>query len=554
MKTAPNTHNISVNYATLSQAELLSLLVKKDQDLVQKDQVLAQRDQVLELKNQLLDDHHQVIQHQKALLDERDRKIAQLEELLRLAKAQKFAASSEKSVYQIDLFDEVELEAAIAALIEQLPEDVLPEAVRSRKRQRGFSDKLTRVRVELRLSEEEKAGATSTFFSKVKEELDIIPAQVRVLEYWQEKAVFKTQEDQADHIVVAKRPLHPLGKCAISISALAYIIAGKYADGLPLYRLEKQIERYGGHYDRTSMAHHVILLTDRVQSLLNLAWETQLEAGYLQGDETRIQVLKEDGKTAQSDKWMWVIRGGPPDKPIVRFEYNPSRNGEVPVQLLDGFKGVLQADGYGGYNAVCQKYNLTRIGCWDHVRRKFIEASKGADTKKKNKNSPPTKAEVALSHIRKLYRIETQIKDLSDAEKHRVRQEQSLPALNTFKEWLDNNVDKTPKDQLTYKAIRYALNQWETLTGYCEDGQLHISNVLAENAIRPFAIGRKNWLFADTSQGAKASAAWYSLVETAKANGLEPHAYILHILQHIASADTVEKLEALLPWRVKAAL
>lgn len=547
MKKAPNTHNISVNYATLSQAELLALLVKKDQDLVQKDQVL-------ELKNQLIDDHNQVIRHQEKLLEEKNHQIELLEELLRLAKAQKFAASSEKSVYQIDLFDEVELEAAIEALIEQLPEDVLPEMVRSRKRQRGFSDKLTRVRVELRLSEEEKVGATSTFFSKVKEELDIIPAQVRVLEYWQEKAVFKAQEHQAEHIVVAKRLLHPLGKCAISLSALAYIIAGKYADGLPLYRLEKQIERYGGHYDRTNMAHHVIQLSDKIQPLLNLAWETQLEAGYLQGDETRIQVLKEDGKTAQSDKWMWVIRGGPPDKPMVRFEYNPSRSGEIPVQLLDGFKGVLQADGYGGYNAVCQKYNLTRIGCWDHVRRKFVDASKGADTKKKNKNAAPLKADVALSHIRKLYRIETQIKDLSDAEKHRVRQEQSLPALNTFKEWLDNNVDKTPKDQLTYKAIRYALNQWETLTGYCKDGQLHISNVLAENAIRPFAIGRKNWLFADTSQGAKASAAWYSLVETAKANGLEPHAYLHHVLQHIADADTVEKLEALLPWNVKTIL
>ena len=135
-----------------------------------------------------------------------------------------------------------------------------------------------------------------------------------------------------------------------------------------------------------------------------------------------------------------------------------------------------------------------------------------------------------------------------------MRQEQSLPALNTFKEWLDNNIDKIPKDQLTYKAIRYALNQWETLTGYCKDGQLHISNVLAENAIRPFAIGRKNWLFADTSQGANASAAWYSLVETAKANGLEPHAYLNHLLQHIADANTVEKLEALLPWNIKMVL
>ncbi|SBS27136.1 Transposase IS66 family protein [Marinomonas spartinae] len=326
MKKVPFSTQISASYEGLSHTQLVELLTHKDQ---------------------LLDDHNQVIRHQENLLDERNRRIELLEELLRLAKAQKFAASSEKSVYQIDLFDEVELEAAIDALIEQLPEEVLPEALRPRKRQRGFSDKLPRVRVELRLSEDEKVGATSTFFSKVKEELDMVPAKVRVLEYWQEKAVFK-QESQ-EQILSAERPLHPLGKCAVSVSSLAYIITGKYADGLPLYRMEKQIERYRAHLDRTSMANYLIRLNEPMKPLLNLLWEVQLEANYLQGDETRIQVLKDDGKTVQSDKWMWVIRGGPPDKPVIRFDYDPSRSGKVAVRLLDGFTGVLQADGYGDY-------------------------------------------------------------------------------------------------------------------------------------------------------------------------------------------------------------
>ncbi|WP_421856987.1 IS66 family transposase [Marinomonas sp.] len=533
MKKVPFPSQTPISYEGLSHTQLVELLTQKDQ---------------------LLDDHHQVIRHQEKLLDERKQRIELLEELLRLAKAQKFAASSEKSVYQIDLFDEAELEAAMDALIEQLPEGVLPETLRPRKRQRGFSDKLPRVRVELRLSEDEKVGATSTFFSKVKEELDIVPAKVRVLEYWQEKAVFKQEENEQERIRSAERPLHPLGKCAVSVSSLAYIIAGKYADGLPLYRLEKQIERYGAHLDRTNMANYLIRLNEPIKPLLNLLWEVQLEANYLQGDETRIQVLKEDGKTAQSDKWMWVIRGGPPDKPVIHFEYDPSRGGKVPVRLLDGFNGVLQADGYGGYNAVCRENNLTRIGCWDHARRKFVEASKAGKTKTKSKNAVPAKADVALGCISKLYAIETKIKGLSVEEKTTARQEQSRPILNAFKEWLNKNVGTVLKDGLTYKAIQYTLNQSDYLTGYCEDGQLHISNVLAENAIRPFAIGRKNWLFADTSQGAHASATWYSLVETAKANGLEPYAYILHILQHIASADTVEKLEALLPWQVKTAL
>lgn len=539
MKKVPKSTTSPTSYEGLSHSQLVALLTQKDRLLLNKDQ--------------RLDGQNQIIQHQKQQLGDKEKRIELLEELLRLAKAQRFAASSEKSVHQIDLFDEVELEAAMDALIEQLPGNVLPEALRPRKRQRGFSDKLTRVRVELRLPEEDKMGAESTFFTKVKEELDIVPAKVRVLEYWQEKAVFK-HDSSADSILSAPRPLHPLGKCAISVSALAYIITGKYADGMPLYRLEKQIERYGGHYDRTSMANHLIRLNDPFKPLLNLMWEVQLEADYLQGDETRIQVLKEDGKAVQSDKWMWVIRGGPLDKPVIRFEYDPSRGGKVPVRLLDGFTGVLQADGYAGYNAVCRDNNLTRLGCWDHVRRKFVEASKAAETKAKSKNEAPTKADVALGHIRKLYHIETKIKVLSNDEKTQVRQEQSLPLLNTFKAWLDKNIGKVLKGGLTYNAIHYALNQWETLTGYCDDGQRHISNVLAENAIRPFAVGRKAWLFADTSQGARASATWYSLVETAKANDLEPYAYLHHILQYISEADTVEKLEALLPWHVKTVL
>jgi len=538
MKKVPFPTKTPPSYDGLSHTQLVELLTQKDR--------------LISTKDQLLDHHHQVIQQQTAQLSERDKQIALLEELLRLAKAQKFAASSEKSIYQIDLFDEVELEAAMEALIEQLPEDVLPKAVRARKRQRGFSDALPRVRIELILTDDEKAGATSTFFSKVKEELDIVPAKARVLEYWQEKAVFKTEGQE--RLLAAQRPIHPLGKSIASVSTLAYIITGKYVDGLPLYRLEKQIERYGGHLDRTCMANYLIRLNEPFTPLLNLMWEVQLDAHYLQGDETRIQVLKEDGKTAQSDKWMWVIRGGPPNKPVVRFEYDPSRSGQVAVRLLDGFSGVLQADGYGGYNTVCRENNLTRIGCWDHARRKFVDASKAGETKSKSKQAVPTKADVALSHIRKLYAIETKIKDLSVDERTQARQEKSLPLLNTLKAWLDNNLGKVLKGGLTHKAIQYTLNQWDTLTGYCEDGQLHLSNVLAENAIRPFAVGRKNWLFADTSQGARASAAWYSLVETAKANGLEPYTYLHHLLQNIAEADTLEKLEALLPWNVKTVL
>jgi len=239
-----------------------------------------------------------------------------------------------------------------------------------KKRKRGFSDKLLRVQIHLTLTDKEKEGAAKTFFTKVKEELEFIPAQLKVLEYWQEKAVFN--RDGEDVIVTAQRPTHPLGKCFASTTLLAHIIASKYADGLPLYRLEGMLKRHGGEISRANMAHWIIRLQDVFQPLINLIREVQLEGTYLQADETRIQVLKEADKTAQSDKWMWMIRCGPPDRSAVLFEYDPSRVGAVAERLLEGFGGVLQADGYSGYSKVCQAAGITRIGCFDHYPKSIF--------------------------------------------------------------------------------------------------------------------------------------------------------------------------------------
>ena len=203
------------------------------------------------------------------------------------------------------------------------------------------------------------------------------------------------------------------------------------------------------------------------------------------------------------------------------------------------------------YNRVCRSDDITRIGCWDHARRKFVEASKAAPAKKKTSQSGKvSKADVAIGKIRKLYAIADKIKDFDDEQKAQKRQQLSQPLLAELKAWLEKNISRVPRDSLTHKAIYYTLNQWGYLSGYCEDGKLRISNALAENAIRPFAVGRRNWLFSDTPRGARASATCFSLIETAKANGLEPYEYIRYVLEHIASAKTVEDIEALLPWNV----
>ena len=268
-------------------------------------------------------------------------------------------------------------------------------------------------------------------------------------------------------------------------------------------------------------------------------------------DETRIQVLKEPGRPATSKKYTWVTLGGPPEQPSVLFEYDPSRGQEVPLRLLDGFHGYLQTDGYASYNEVCRINNITQLGCWDHARRKFKEAVDAQPKPNKGKPHRKTKADHFLRLINKLYRIEREIKVLSAAEKFQQRCKRSRLILDEIKKYLGDNQHKVPKDGLTGKAMTYLSNQWDKLMIYCTNGDLAISNVLAENAIRPFVIGRKAWLFSDTTKGAQASAIHYSLIETAKANGLEPYSYLTQVLKALPYADTVEKLEALLPWNIK---
>ena len=508
--------------------------------------ILAEKDRAIAERDAQIKEHQALIARQQQLLQ-------LMEEELRLARLRKFGARSEKLPFQGALFDEAELEVSLSEIEQQVDEaeEAIGQAKPRRPRRRkadGFDENLPRIQVHLELDEQEKAGATKTFFSKVKEELDIVPARARVIEYRQEKAVFDT-EDGGQQVRAAARPVHPLGKCLGSTDLLAWVLTAKYADALPLYRLEGILQRHGGHVSRTTMANWIIRLTPVFQPLINLLREQQIGCDYLQADETRLQVLKETGKSAQSDKWMWLIRGGPPGKPIVLFEYDSSRSEEIPVRLLEGFQGTLQTDGYAGYNKVCREQGITRIGCWDHARRKFVEAERAAPAKKKGQKV--SKASVAIGKIRKLYAIEQRIEKLPPEEKTRQRQALAGPVLEDLKAWLDHNLTRVPKDSLTGKAIAYTLNQWELLTGYLADGRLRISNALAENAIRPFAVGRKNWLFADTPRGARASATVYSLIETAKANDLEPFAYLRHVLRHIGAAETVEQLEALLPWRVE---
>ena len=438
----------------------------------------------------LLGEKEAQLQSQSVRLKSQSDRIEILEEVVRHLKIKRFTPSSEKTnPDQFLLFDEAEL-CTDPELAKQDEEKNKQNTSKPRGR-KPFSGDLPREQVFLYLTDEEKTGAKSTFFAKVKEELDIVPAKVRVLEYMQEKAVFDTEDGQK--VVTAPMPKHPLPGSLGSVSLIAHAIASKYVDGLPLYRIEKMLSRYGGDISRATLANYVMKSAQALQPLVNLLREKQNEGHIVAMDETRIQVLKEPGKSATSDKYMWVSLGGPPEQRSVLFHYDPSRCGEVPLNLLEGFKGYLQTDGYAGYNAVCKKYELTHVGCMDHARRKFIEAQ---DAQPKGKKAKVSKADTALGHINKLYRIERQINDLKEKTAYTpeqvvaYRQEHSIPVLETLKAFLEKNQSKVPADSLTGKAITYMLNQWSKLIVYCTNGELRISNILAENAIRPFVVGR----------------------------------------------------------------
>jgi hypothetical protein len=279
-----------------------------------------------------------------------------------------------------------------------------------------------------------------------------------------------------------------------------------------------------------------------IQPLINLLRDRLLAYDIIQMDETPVQVLKEPGKTAQSKSYLWLQRGGPPDQSVVLYDYDPGRGAGVPKRLLESFAGYLQTDGYDGYNAAVVEGSLIHVGCMAHARRKFSEALKAQGKKKKKGN-----AHHGLALIQKLYRVEKQARALTPEARHNQRQQHARPIFDTLRTWLDNVLPQVPPTSATGKALHYMNNEWPKLIRYLDDGRLEIDNNGAENAIRPFVVGRKNWLFSTSVKGVKASANLYSLIETAKANGLEPYAYLRHLFTELPKATDVEAIEALLP-------
>jgi transposase len=504
------------------------------------------------LREFALRQHHEL--HEKCgLLDEKESlvdalsdELRTLREYIRLLKHHRFGRKSEQSSdEQIRLFNEAESTAEDAG--EEEDASLLVEAHTRKKRGRKpLPDWIPRVEILHDLPDDEKVCAhDGTALERIGEEiceqLEFIPAQLRVLRHVRPKYACKTCRTG---IHTAPLPPQPIPKSFASPTLLAHVAVSKYADGLPLYRQETMFRRLGIDLPRASLANWMVKTGELMQPLVNLLRDDLLASGFVQCDETRYQVLKEPGKAATSQSYLWVQRS----EDVVLYDYDASRSAEVPKRLLAGFEGFLQTDGYEGYGALGREPGITHVGCWSHARRKFDEALKAQKSSPKKKRSlKESRALQGLGFIQKLYQIERTIQEKPPDEIYRIRQERSRPVMEKLRAWLTESIPRVPPQSLTGKALAYLDGQWPKLIRVLHDGRIPLDTNRVENAIRPFVVGRKAWLFADTVRGAQASANLYSLIETAKGNGVEPFAYLRVVLAELPRATTLEEVEGLLP-------
>ncbi len=505
-----------------------------------------------------------VVKEKEQAIADKSQRIEQLLDYILLLRKRQFGASADRpNKDQFSLFDEAELEQLLAEL--DLPsdqDDAEPKdqektgSQRKKPVRRPLPAHFNRIEKILDLSDAEKAamGDGWTFIGyDTSEQLAIIPRQHYVIAYKRAKYVPKNDEVAGAEagVRIAPRPDQILPKSIAHHSVIADVVTRKFVDGLPFYRQEAIHAREGIDLSRQTMSGWVIQLHERLSPLMAVMKRLLYQGRVIHIDETRLQVLNEPGRDNTQISYMWVYGGGPPEKPVIWYQYADTRSGEVPEGFLYPTEGnppdgrmYLITDGYSGYNGLSQMPGiLGHAACWAHVRRRFVDATHG------RKNTAAAHQMVAL--IRKLYQIERAAKDKSPDERQAIRQEQAGPILDRIKEWLDQKVVQVlPKSPLG-EAIAYTLGLWPKLLTYLEDGHIEIDNNKAENAIRPFVIGRKNFLFSGSPRGAQASATMYTLVESAKANSLEPWAYLNYLFEKLPVAKSEQALVALLPQNLK---
>lgn len=501
------------------------------------------RDELEALKKQLAA-QVQELMHREALIKEQAARIEKLTFEIARLRRWRFGKSAETfSVEQLALW-ECELDTDIAQLEARLDsmagssegEPKKPETKQTPKR-RLLPDSLPRIEVRHDLASHACPGCgkdLEQIGEEISEQLDIIPARFFVRRHVRPKYCCRACES----VHTAPLPAQPIDKGMPAPGLLAHVAINKFLDHQPLYRQESQYARLGVALPRSTLAGWLGQLEVLVEPLVGRLIEHLHAQSMLHADETTVPVLDPGaGRTATG--YLWAYRTGPwSPLQAVAYDFAMSRGRDVPKRFLEPFKGTLLVDGYAGYGEVLRRPGMIEAGCWAHVRRQFFEVW---ETTK----SPV--AQAAIAEIGKLYEIERDLKEHPPDERCAERKRRAAPILAAFKPWLEKTYAKSPPRGELAKAIHYTLNRWKALTRYVADGMLAIDNNPVENAVRGIAVGRKNWLFAGSEGGGRRAALFYTLIESAKLNDVEPHAYLAHVLERLPSAKAAD-LDALLPW------
>ena len=517
------------------------------------------KDTITQLKT-MISEQTELIRSLRLVIDEKTSHEKALQEQVDYLTKKLFGSSSEKRTDDIpgqqNLFDEAEVEQDLSLLEE---ETVIRE--HTRKKKATHEDLFKGLKVEkvvIPLPEEDQVcpvcGTQMVLIGEeyVRRELEFIPATCKVIEYYSQSygcPCCKEGLGDTEKPVIVKSQVQKalVGKGPATASTVAWTMYQKYANGLPLYRQEKDWKQYGAQISRTTLANWIIDCSrNYFQPMYDYFHRELLKRSFAMADETRVQVLKEEERRAQTQSFMWLFRSGEDGLPaIILYGYSPTRSGSHAKEFLEGYHGYLETDGYQGYNSLP---DIKRCSCWAHIRRYFIDAvPKG----KQYDYSLP--AVQGVQYCNRLFAIEDSIhkKYPGDYEKRKqLRLEKEKPVLEAFWSWLEQQ--KPVRNTRMDKAVNYVLNRRETAQTYLEDGRCSFTNNLSENAIRPFAVGRKNWLFSDSVEGANASAVVYTMVEMAKAHDLNVYEYLKILLDHRPTKEmTDDQLAELAPWSEK---
>lgn len=501
---------------------------------------------------------------QQAQLKDIDGKLQLLLEQVAVLNNHRFGRSSEKldtenqiCFMEVDgdivFFNEAEAVASLSGCDE---DDAPPKPGTKKTKGKRAADiqNLPVIPIEHMMTEEELAAEFGKdgwyqLEDEVYNRYKFTPMKVEIEEH--HVGVYKSKKD--NHFKKAEHPGYLLRNSLVSPSLAAAVMNAKYVNAVPLYRQEQEFQRMGLNIDRADMAHWTILCAERYLSILyDYLHEKMYDYHVLQADETPVRVTREN-RTDGSKHYMWVYRTGRmnTDKHIVLYDYQPSRNASHPREFLKNFKGVCVTDGYQVYHTIeKERDDLIIAGCWAHARRRFDEAVK-AQPKGNQKN---TLAYLALKQIQAIYREENKLEGMDLEQRLEQRSLTVKPLVDAYFAWVKQNLTKVPGKSKTANGFNYSLNQEKYLRYFLEDGEVPMDNNAAEQSIRGFCIGKKNWVMIDTVAGAESSAIIYSLAETAKANSLKPYNYFEYLLteipKHMDDHDTIF-CEDLLPWSDK---